>query len=49
MTSAIASVIIASAQSVGKVYVIGAVGFCAVTCKLKHLCNSCYSFREGMS
>ena len=40
MTSAIASVIIASAQSVGKVYVIGAVGFCAVTCKLKHLCNS---------
>lgn len=34
MTSAIASVIIASAQSVGKVYVIGAVGFFAVTCEL---------------
>lgn len=34
MTSATASVIIASAQSVGKVYAIGAVGFFAVTCEL---------------
>jgi auxin efflux carrier family protein len=34
MTNATASVILAAAQSVGKVYVIGAVGFWAVTCKL---------------
>jgi hypothetical protein len=33
MSSATASVILAAAQSVGKVYVIGAVGFWAVTCK----------------
>ena len=35
MVSAIASVIIASAQSVAKVYVIGAVGYFSVLCKLQ--------------
>jgi hypothetical protein len=35
MSSAISSVIIASAQSVAKVYVIGAVGYFSVLCKLQ--------------
>lgn len=33
MSSAIGSVILASAQSVGKVFVIGGVGYLAVLCK----------------
>lgn len=32
MTNAVASVVVAAAQSVGKVYVIGGVGFLAVKC-----------------
>jgi hypothetical protein len=33
MTAAVGSVIIAAAQSVAKVYVIGAIGWLAVKCK----------------
>ena len=38
MASQIGSVILASAQSIGKVYVIGAVGFLAVKCTCLDVC-----------
>jgi hypothetical protein len=37
MSEAIASVIVASAQSVAKVFVIGSIGYGAVKCELKRM------------